>query len=196
MNVATVISSLQNLSTAELAAEYEGVFGKKPRSRSPVWMRKRIAHRLQESAYGGLSGLARDEIERLTGERSTKWLNSGQAWEFIDALCVRLNRSNRIPICVHWCPGYVRGSATLHGGNVASLPSQAQAWHLHRTFRESGVKDIKAFLASDIKFKLPDGVIRTAEQAWWVSKAARNMAGWGTSARVRKARTGAAREAG
>ena len=68
MNIPAVINSLPSLSTAELAAEYEGLFGRRPRSRSPAWMRKRIAHRLQENVYGGLSGLARDEVERLAAE--------------------------------------------------------------------------------------------------------------------------------
>ena len=65
MNIPAVINSLPSLSTAELAAEYEGLFGKKPRSRSPAWMRKRIGFKLQEATYGGLSGPARAELERL-----------------------------------------------------------------------------------------------------------------------------------
>ena len=68
MNIPAVINTLPSLSTAELAAEYEVLFGKKPRYRSPVWMRKRIAHRLQVNAYGGLAAPARAELERLAAE--------------------------------------------------------------------------------------------------------------------------------
>ena len=63
-----MINRLQGLSTAELAAEFERLHGKKPRHRSPVWMRKRIAFKLQEAAYGGLSGPARAELERLAAD--------------------------------------------------------------------------------------------------------------------------------
>ena len=68
MNLRVVINTLQSLSTAELAAEYEGLFGRKPRCRSPVWMRKRIAYQAQVAAYGGLSGPARAELERVAAE--------------------------------------------------------------------------------------------------------------------------------
>ncbi len=68
MNIAVLVNRLQELSTAELAAEFERLYGKKPRHRSPVWMRKRIGHKLQEAAYGGLSGPSRAELERLAAE--------------------------------------------------------------------------------------------------------------------------------
>ena len=66
MQVADKIAGLKDLSTAELAAEYERLFGKKPRSRSQAWLRKRIAFKWQEVAFGGLSGPARAELERLS----------------------------------------------------------------------------------------------------------------------------------
>ncbi len=68
VNIPDVINSVPSLSTAELAAEYERLHGKKPRYRSPAWMRKRIAFKLQENAYGGLSGPARAELERLVAD--------------------------------------------------------------------------------------------------------------------------------
>ena len=68
MNIKDQVNRLQRLATAELAAQYEDLFGRKPRSRSPAWLRKRIAYRLQENAYGGLSAPARAMIERLAAE--------------------------------------------------------------------------------------------------------------------------------
>ena len=68
MTIAEEIAGFHNLSTAELAGEFERLYGRKPRYRSPAWMRKRIAHRLQVNAYGGLSGAARAELERLASE--------------------------------------------------------------------------------------------------------------------------------
>ena len=68
MNIADTIAALKDRSTAELAAEFERLYGRKPRYRSPVWMRKRIAFRVQENAYGGLPGAARAELERFAAE--------------------------------------------------------------------------------------------------------------------------------
>ncbi len=68
MNIPDLINRLPQLSTAELAAEYERLYGRKPRYRNPVWMRKRIAYQVQVAAYGGLSGPARAELKRLAAD--------------------------------------------------------------------------------------------------------------------------------
>ncbi len=68
MNIPDLINSLPQLSTAELAAEFERLYGKPPRYRNPVWMRKRIAYQVQVAAYGGLSGPARAELNRLAAD--------------------------------------------------------------------------------------------------------------------------------
>ncbi len=68
MNIPDLINRLPHLATAELAAEYERLHGKKPRYRSPAWLRKRVGYKLQEAAYGGLSGPARAELERLAAD--------------------------------------------------------------------------------------------------------------------------------
>ncbi len=65
MNIPDLINSLPDLSTAELAAEFERLYGKPPRYRNPVWMRKRIAYQAQVAAYGGLSAAARALIRHL-----------------------------------------------------------------------------------------------------------------------------------
>ena len=68
VTIAEQIAALQDLATAELAAEYERLYGKRPRYRSPAWLRKRIAHALQVAAYGGLSAPARAELDRLAAD--------------------------------------------------------------------------------------------------------------------------------
>lgn len=68
MSLADEIAALQHFSTAELAAEYERLHGRRPRYRSPAWLRKRIGFQLQVAAHGGLSGPARAELERLPAD--------------------------------------------------------------------------------------------------------------------------------
>lgn len=62
------IAALDKLSTAELAAEFERLHGRPPRYRSPRWLVKRIAFKLQEAAHGGLTGPVRAELERLASD--------------------------------------------------------------------------------------------------------------------------------
>lgn len=68
MTIEEQIAELQRMTTPELAARYEQLHGKSPRTRHPQWMRKRIAYRIQEIAYGGLSKAARDAIDRLNAD--------------------------------------------------------------------------------------------------------------------------------
>lgn len=68
MTIEEQLDELERLMTPELAARYEELHGKPPRTRHPVWMRKRIAYRIQEIAYGGLSKAARDAIDRLNAD--------------------------------------------------------------------------------------------------------------------------------
>lgn len=56
MTLADQIAALGSMTTAELAAEYERLVGRRPRYRNVGWMRKRIAHQLQVAAFGGLRG--------------------------------------------------------------------------------------------------------------------------------------------
>lgn len=62
------IAALQDMATAELCALFEDLHGRKPRYRSVPWLRKRIAFKLQENAFGGLPAPARAELERLAAE--------------------------------------------------------------------------------------------------------------------------------
>lgn len=68
MNLADQVAALANKTTAELAAEYERLVGRRPRYRSVPWMRKRIAHQLQVAAYGGLSRTARAVVDELAAD--------------------------------------------------------------------------------------------------------------------------------
>ena len=59
------ISNLSNMPIAELWEEYERVFEETTASRNKRYLVRRIAYRLQEQAYGGLSRLAQERIEEL-----------------------------------------------------------------------------------------------------------------------------------
>ena len=65
MTVAIEIAALAAKSTAELSAQYESLYGRPPRYRSPTWLRKRLAFRLQENAFGGLSRTARAALNAM-----------------------------------------------------------------------------------------------------------------------------------
>lgn len=47
--------ALAQMSKNELIEKWKDLFGKEPPSYGPVFMRKRLAHRVQELFYGGLS---------------------------------------------------------------------------------------------------------------------------------------------
>ena len=68
MTLANEIAALQQMTTAELAAEFTRLHGRPPRYRSVPWLRKRIAYPLQVAAHGGLRGPARAELDRLAAE--------------------------------------------------------------------------------------------------------------------------------
>jgi len=122
----------------------------------------------------------REQIAALTGSPSTRSLNEAQAWEFIEALAASVGELARLPICVEWCPVYTRGHVepgALHAS--LRLPSQAQVWGLWNLFRQAGIAEPGAFLARRFGRRsdgLAEGVIRTAQDAWWVAKSLRAMA--------------------
>ena len=59
------IAKLQTLKVDELRVEYERVFGEQARSRNKTWLWRRVAWRIQELAYGGLSERAKRRLEEL-----------------------------------------------------------------------------------------------------------------------------------
>jgi hypothetical protein len=56
---------LQTMTVGELRVEYERVFGEEARSRNRIWLWRRIAWRIQEIEYGGLSDRAKARLEEL-----------------------------------------------------------------------------------------------------------------------------------
>ena len=69
VNIAQDIRELRELTLPALVARYRGLFGREPRVRhSKEWLWKRIAWRLQEQAYGGLSQAAKRRLEELIAE--------------------------------------------------------------------------------------------------------------------------------
>ena len=63
--LAAEIAKLEDLAVSELAERWQDLFGEAPRSRNKAWLRKRIAYRMQEMAFGGLSPAALERIEEL-----------------------------------------------------------------------------------------------------------------------------------
>ncbi len=59
------IAQLQEMSVGELREEWRKLYGEEPRSRHRVWLWKRLAWRIQELEYGGLSDRAKKRLEEL-----------------------------------------------------------------------------------------------------------------------------------
>ena len=63
--VADELGELLDLTVGELVVKYEDAYGKPPRSRNAAWLRKRIAWRMQEARFGGLSKIAKSRLDAL-----------------------------------------------------------------------------------------------------------------------------------
>jgi hypothetical protein len=68
VTVAAEIAALQVAPTKVLVARYVELFGKEPRFRHPRWVFKRVAWKIQEQAYGGLSPEAQARLDELIEE--------------------------------------------------------------------------------------------------------------------------------
>ena len=66
--IAAQLHTLQGLGTAELRRHYRELFGEDTPSHNRDYLFKRIAWRLQEQAYGGLSDRAARRLEALVDE--------------------------------------------------------------------------------------------------------------------------------
>ncbi len=62
------IAELRGLPVAELVGRYQDVYEKPPRVKHREWLWKRIAWRLQEQRFGGLSGVAKKKLDELIAE--------------------------------------------------------------------------------------------------------------------------------
>ena len=59
------IARLQEMSVGELREEWRRLYAEEPRSRHRVWLWRRLAWRIQELEYGGLSDRAKKRLEEL-----------------------------------------------------------------------------------------------------------------------------------
>ncbi len=65
MNIQDEIESLRSMDRATLIDRYTEVFGRPPRIRSREFLWKRVAWKIQEAKYGGLSTVAKARLEEL-----------------------------------------------------------------------------------------------------------------------------------
>jgi hypothetical protein len=68
MTISKQIAELQTLPAATLAARYEELFGKAPRVRNVAWLRRQLAWKVQERAFGGLSARAKTRLDELVAQ--------------------------------------------------------------------------------------------------------------------------------
>ena len=66
--ITQLINELRSMKVPHLVARYEEVFGKAPRIKHREWLWKRIAWKIQEQRFGGLSGAAQRRLEALMAE--------------------------------------------------------------------------------------------------------------------------------
>ncbi len=59
------IAQLQQMSVGELRQQWRELYGEEPRSRHRQWLFKRLAWRVQEIAFGGLSEQAKKRLAEL-----------------------------------------------------------------------------------------------------------------------------------
>jgi len=88
------VADLERMSTAELGARWRVLFGGDPPRFNRQFMLKRLAYRVQELAYGGLSMAARERMDRLLDEEGydeigAKVKKPGRARDAIDRHVVR-----------------------------------------------------------------------------------------------------------
>ncbi len=67
-SVAEEIAKLRTLPVPELVVRYEAVYGKPPRVKHREHLWRRIAWKIQEQRFGGLSGAARKKLDELIAE--------------------------------------------------------------------------------------------------------------------------------
>lgn len=67
-NIATQLKALQGMSAAQLRTKYRELFGEDTTSHNRDFLFKRIAWRLQEQTYGGLSQRTKDRLAALVDE--------------------------------------------------------------------------------------------------------------------------------
>jgi hypothetical protein len=76
---AAELAALGEMTGAEMAEKYVLLFGQSARSRNKVFLRKRLAWRIQELAEGGLSERALARIEELGPAALASWCQCARA---------------------------------------------------------------------------------------------------------------------
>ena len=66
--ITAVIADLRAAPVPDLVARYEEVFGKPPRVKHRDWLWRRIAWKVQEQRFGGLSEVAKRRLDELIAE--------------------------------------------------------------------------------------------------------------------------------
>ncbi len=67
-SIAAEIQELRVMPVSELVDRYETVFGKPPRVKHKDWLWRRIAWKIQEQRFGGLSEVAKRRLDELIAE--------------------------------------------------------------------------------------------------------------------------------
>ncbi len=67
-SIAMEINELRAMSVPALVERYEAAYGKPPRVKHRDWLWRRVAWRVQEKRFGGLSGAAKCRLDELIAE--------------------------------------------------------------------------------------------------------------------------------
>jgi len=86
-SIAAEIQELRVMPVPDLVDRYETVFGKPPRVKHKDWLWRRIAWKIQEQRFGGLSEVAKKRLDELiagldlplTGQRAVRGKVNGAA---------------------------------------------------------------------------------------------------------------------
>ncbi len=66
--IAQQILDLQDMTAPQLAKRYEELFDKPPRIKNKAFLQRRVAWRIQELTYGGLSNQAKTHLDELIAQ--------------------------------------------------------------------------------------------------------------------------------
>ena len=77
-SIAREIQKLRAMAVPELVDRYEDVYGKPPRVKHRDWLWRRIAWKLQEQRYGGLSTIAKRRLDELIEELDVPLVGGGR----------------------------------------------------------------------------------------------------------------------
>ena len=99
LSIPAQIARLQEMSVAELREKWQELYGEEPRVSNRVWLWKRLAWRIQELEYGGLSDAAKKRLEELmpTAELALRNPPGSRKRETPAAPVKRQVRDRRIP---------------------------------------------------------------------------------------------------